>query len=121
MPDEILPPENDSPVRISPVPVPLTVEYVPRSMRMIPISSHELDNVASLGNSIHLTFFGLCAGAAIAFAIVLTTGNVTDPMTHAGYIAVLIASGVLSLYFGIRGVIDYRAAKRKLSDIKCGK
>jgi len=85
------------------------------------IAGTELDTVAGLSNSIHLTFFGLCAGAAIAFAVVLTTGNITDPMTHAGYVSALITSGVLAFYFGIRGVRDYRLAKRKLKEIKNGK
>ena len=112
---------EDNPIAVSPVPIPLTVQYAPRSVTMHPVSSTELDIVASLGNSVHLTFFGLCAGAAIAFGVVLTTANVTNPITHAEYVAALIVSGVLSLYFGIRGAIDYKAAKRKLKDIKYGK
>lgn len=106
---------------VSNIPVPLTVEYAQRSIRMHWIAGTELDTVAGLSNSIHLTFFGLCAGAAIAFAVVLTTGNITDPMTHAGYVSALITSGVLAFYFGIRGVRDYRLAKRKLKEIKNGK
>jgi hypothetical protein len=90
-------------------------------MRMIHVSTDDLDNVASLGNSLNLTFFGLSVGAAIAFVIVLTTGNVTDPTIHAAYIAALMVSSVFSLFFGIRGAIDYKAAKKKLNEIKCGK
>ena|ERR1700693_1742254 len=122
MPENLVPPpENDSPIRVSPIPIPLTVEYVPRSMRMHSVSSHELDTVASLSNTVHLCLFGLCAGAAVTCGAVLTTANITDPKTYAGYVAALIMCGVLSLYFGIRGCIDYHAAKKKLKELKGGR
>ncbi len=85
------------------------------------LTGTELDTVASLSNSVHLTFFGLCAGAAVAFAVVLSTGGATDAMTHAEYVALLAVSGALALYFGIRAFVDYRTAKRKLSEIKAGR
>jgi len=84
------------------------------------VSSTELDTVASLSNSVHLTFFGLCLGAVVTFGIVLSTSKITDPTTHAGYVALLAVSVVGTLYFGIRASIDYREAKRKLREIKSG-
>lgn len=84
------------------------------------MSGMELDAIASLSNSLHLTFFGLCCGAAIAFTVVLTTISISDPKTYAGYVAALNVSGVLAIYFGIRGIIDYRAARKKLREVKCG-
>lgn len=87
---------------------------------MHPVSSTELDTVASLSNSIHLTFFGLCAGSAITFAVVLTTATPTSDKVFAGYIAALITASVLGLYFGIRGIRDYIAAKNKIKEIKGG-
>jgi len=84
------------------------------------VSGMELDTVASLSNSIHLTFFGLCAGSAVTFAVVLTTAKITDHMVLASYVGALISSGVLSMYFGIRGGRDYIAAKRKLKELKTG-
>lgn len=112
---------EDGPVAISPVPVPLTVQYASRSVTMHAVTGTELDTVASLSNSVHLTLFGLCAGGSIAIAIVLTTVNVADPSTHAAYVGALIVSVVMSLYFGIRGGIDHRAAKKKLKELKSGK
>lgn len=85
------------------------------------VSGTELDTVASLSNSIHLTFFGVCFGASIAFTVVLTTVNVTQPKTFAGFVGALLVSSVLALYFGIRGGIDYAAAKKKVEEIKRGK
>ena len=84
------------------------------------VSSTELDTVASLSNSVHLTFFGLSLGAVVTFGIVLTTSTITDAVTHAGYVALLAVSAVGTLYFGIRALIDHKEAKRKLKEIKAG-
>jgi hypothetical protein len=121
MPDEHLIPPEDTPITISPNPTPLTVGYVQRSLLVHQLSSYELDAVASSGGSLHLTFFGLCTGAAITFAVVLTTANVTNAKTYGAYVGALTITGVLAVYFGIRGVIDYHAAKKRLNDIKRGK
>jgi hypothetical protein len=121
MSDRDLIQSEDSPIVVSAAPVPLTVDYAPRRLTVHHVSGTELDTIASLGNSLHLTFFGWCGGAAVAFAIVLTTVAITDPTTHAGYVAALIVSSVLAIYFGIRGVIDYMAAKKKLREIKSGR
>jgi hypothetical protein len=84
------------------------------------VSSTELDTVASLSNSVHLTFFGLCLGAIIAFGIVLSTSNITDAMIHAAYIALLAVAVIGALYFGVRALVDYKEAKRQLNEIKAG-
>lgn len=84
------------------------------------VSDTELDAIVSGGNSIHMTFFGLCGGVVVTCVVVLTTVTMTDPVTHAGYVAALIVCGVLGLFFGIRGVSDYRTNKRKLKEIKSG-
>lgn len=85
---------------------------------MIHVSSSDLDAIASSGNSIHLTFFGLCAGAAISFWGILAAGSITDAKTHAECVMLCFASVVLAVYFGIRGGIDHSAAKRKLKELK---
>jgi hypothetical protein len=84
------------------------------------VTGMELDTIASLSNSVHLTFFGVCLGAVVAFGIVLSTSKITDPIIHAGYIALLAVSAVGTLYFGIRALIDYKEAKRRLKEIKSG-
>ena len=112
---------SGSQIELSATPVPLTVQYAPRSVTMHTVSSTELDTVASLSNSVHLAFFGLCSGSVVAFGIVLSTAKINDPMTHAGYVALLAVSVVGTLYFGVRALIDYKEAKRKLREIKSGK
>jgi asparagine N-glycosylation enzyme membrane subunit Stt3 len=113
-----IPPQGE--IELSPIPIPLTVQYAPRSVTMHTLTGAELDMVASLGNSVHLTFFGLCTGAAIAFGVVLSTSTITDPLNHAEFVALLAVSSALSLYFGIRALVDYKAARRKLKEIKAG-
>ncbi|MFY9978197.1 MAG: hypothetical protein WAK22_08195 [Candidatus Sulfotelmatobacter sp.] len=88
---------------------------------MIPVNSHELDTVASLSNSVNLAFFTLCVGLAAAFGLVLNQGGITDAMKHAEYVSLFAVSVVGSLYFGVRALVDHRAAKRRLDDIKRGK
>jgi len=118
--ENLIPPE-DTPIEVSPVPVPLTVQYAPRSLTVHTVSGTELDTVASLSNSVNLAFFTLCVGLAAAFGIVLSQGGVTDIVKHAEYVGLFAISSVGSLYFGVRAIIDYKVAKRKLQDIKCGK
>jgi hypothetical protein len=121
MSDQNPAPEDNNPITISPVSVPLTVQWSPRSLTMHTVTGTELDTVASLSNSVNLAFFTLCVGLAAAFGLVLSQGGITDAWKHAEYVALLAISLIGSLYFGIRAAIDHRAAKRKLNEIKCGK
>jgi len=116
MPQEIVPREPQ--IQPSSVPQPLTVQYATRKVMVHTLTSAELDGVASLGNSLNLTFFGLCAGALIAFGIVLSTGSPANPITHATYVALTSVSAMGTLYFGIKAIIDYRESSRKLKALK---
>lgn len=82
------------------------------------VTEAELETIASLGNSVHLTFFGISFGGLIAFSIVLATLTINDPVPHATFVALTALSGFLTAYFGIRAAIDYRASRRKLHEIK---
>src|SRR6266851_140418 len=78
-----------------------TVEYVPRHLRMHTVSENELDAIASGGSSLNLTFFGICFGAAISFAIVLYNGGI-DVNHRSTYDMLLFSASILSAYFGFR-------------------
>ena len=82
------------------------------------VTGPELDMVASLSNSLHLAFFGICVGAFISLGIVLSLTPISDPKLYASYVALTAVSGGGALYFGIRAFLDYRAAQRKLKEIK---
>jgi hypothetical protein len=107
-------------VQVSSVPAPLTVQYASRTVMVHQLTNNELETVASISNSVHLTFFGLCTGGVISFGIVLAGSAIAEPKQIASYVALFAVSSIGSLYFGIRAVIDYRRAKDKLREIKRG-
>jgi hypothetical protein len=94
-----------------------TVEFVPGHLRMHSISEDKLDMLISGTTSIHLTFFGICLGAAISFAVVLYNGGL-DPNHKIVYESFLFLSGMMGAYFGIRGGSDYSRSQKKLNEIK---
>jgi hypothetical protein len=97
-----------------------TVEIIPRRLKMHNVSESELDALASGSTSINLTFFGICLGAAISFGIVLRTTTL-EPFSKAVFEALFFSSLVMGAYFGVFGVKDHRASKKRLSDIKGGR
>jgi hypothetical protein len=84
------------------------------------LTETELDAVASLSGSVHLAFLGMSFGSFISFAIVLWTIEIRDSLQHATFAGLAWTSAILSLYFGIRAIIDYRTSRRKLREIKAG-
>ena len=98
--------------------MPLTVQYARRTLRMLTLTEIELDTVASIGNSVHLAFLGISAGAFIAFGITMLTLPIADPKLFATFAALTALAGILTAYFGVRALIDYRASRAKLSEIK---
>ena len=95
---------------------PCTVEIIPRHLRLINISETELRALASGSNSTDLTFFGICFGATVAFGIVLYSGGISD-VQQATYKMLLCAAIVLSSYFGVQSIRNYRQSKRNLKDL----
>lgn len=96
---------------------PFTVELVPAHLRMHTISEDKLEALISGNSSIHLTFFGICLGAAISFGIVLYNGGLDS--THGlVYESFLLLTGVMGTFFGIRGGKDYLRSKANLKEIK---
>jgi len=94
-----------------------TVELVPAHLRMHTMSEDKLEALISGNGSIHLTFFGICFGAAVSFGIVLYNGGL-DPIHGLVYESFLFLSGVMATYFGIRGGRDYLRSKSKLKEVK---
>jgi hypothetical protein len=96
----------------------VTVEVVPRHLRMHNISESELDALTSDGSTLNLTFFGICFGAFVSFAVVLYTGGVTDPTKHATFSMLTFSCLLMSAFFGIRGVSEYLSWQKKRSEMK---
>ena len=97
-----------------------TIEMVPRHLRMHTVSEAELDAIAVGGSSVNLTFFGVCFGALISFAIGLYSGGI-DPSQKSMYAALVFASAILSAFFGIRGGRDYFSSQSELKKLKQGR
>ncbi len=95
----------------------LTVHQVARTIYMHRVSSEELDMIASLSNSIYLTFFGISAGSFISFWITIKTVSLTLDL-NAMFIAFLWASGLSCAFFGVQSIVGYIKSRATLSRIK---
>ncbi len=84
------------------------------------VTSSELDTVASLSNSVDLTFFGVCGGAFLAFGITMLTVTFSNPLLVSGFVAATMVSGLGTAFFGARARISYKDAQRRLLEIKRG-
>lgn len=83
------------------------------TIRMYGVSEPHLEELTAGYNSLHLIFFGVCLGAAITLAIALGQTSFTAS-ERPYYIACLLATIGLALFFGINGITNYcRASKRK--------
>jgi hypothetical protein len=101
-----------------PAPQPLTVDYARRRIRMHYVAESELDALASAGNSLNFVFFGASFGGFVSFFSVLESTNIPDIGPHATFVMLTILFLILSIFFGWKGLQDYRLASRKLKELK---
>ena len=66
----------------------VTLRFRPRTLDVHYLTTAELHELAALGVSLHMTFFGVSGGAAVAFAIALVTATL-DTRTNAAFVALL--------------------------------
>lgn len=78
----------------------------------------ELERLGTAQNSVHLAFFTLCVGAALAFGTTLLTLDISDPKKFAAFVALLTISSLASVYFGLMFRRDYRQCKDEITRIK---
>jgi len=84
------------------------------------ISGTEIDAIAGIGNSIHLTFFGISLGSLVSLGGVLLATPPSDPRKYATLAALTALSFVLSIVFGINAWLGYRKAATRICEIKAG-
>jgi len=77
------------------------------------VTESELTDIASGAQSIHVGFFGITFGALVAVAIVLITLPL-QTSAHAAFVASLVVLLIMSAYFGVRAVSDYRQSKHRV-------
>lgn len=84
---------------------------------MYSVTGQELDGLASGYNSIHAGFFTLCLGALIGFGTTLLTVPLSDKL-FALYVGLTGVSGILTPYFGLRAIRDWRNTTQRIEEIK---
>ena len=94
----------------------VTLRFRPRTLDVHYLTTAELHELAALGVSLHMTFFGVSGGAAVAFAIALVTATL-DTRTNAAFVALLAASLVGVAYFATRAYFDWRAHERVVRSV----
>jgi hypothetical protein len=89
-------------------------------MKFVRVAVSELEDLKSSNSTLELAFFGISFGALITIVTTLNTVPISDPSTHATFVAVAFLFGILSAYFGvvtIRGEVRWR---RRINDLKKG-
>ena len=94
----------------------LTVRYQSRTSDVLYLTMAELHELASLGVCLHLTFFGVSIGGAVAFAIALMTATL-DNRTNAAFVALFAVSTLGAVYFAVRALLDWRARERVVRSV----
>jgi hypothetical protein len=88
-----------------------------REVRALLLLESELNEVATLGSSMHFTLLGIFFGAFIAVAIVWGTVPLSQTQ-HMAFVGSFWASLGLSFVSAINAGRDYRRATRKLAELK---
>jgi hypothetical protein len=96
----------------------LEIEWVPSKLKMIQISSGELDAVLSSSASIHIGFLGISLGGLVSLGSTLATVPIADPSTYAAFVALTGLSVILSIYFGLRAGFGHWAYRKRLKALK---
>jgi len=81
------------------------------------ISEDKLNMLVSGNNSVNLTFFGVCFGAAVSFGTVVKT-TALEPFNKALFTMLFASMGLIALFFGIQSYRSYRSSKSELDAIK---
>lgn len=101
---------------------PFTVYSVPRQLNIFTVTEDELETLYTAGNykTLDVGLFSLCFGVVVAVGLTLATVDIPSNRTNAVFWAVLIVSLVISIFFGVRSIIAWRSAARRLADVKKG-
>lgn len=89
---------------------------------MYTVTENELNALKDSGTSatVDVALFTLSAGALVTLIVTLTTVQISDPHTFAGYVAATIVCAITGLWFGARSYLAIRGARAKLNEIKGG-
>ncbi len=99
---------------------PVTISFKRRNVDMYYVFAQELETLgsSSLQGSLHIALFGIGFGAAVSLWVTVATVAITNPFIYATFFAVASVFSLLTLYFGIRSVIDLINARKQVKLIK---
>lgn len=100
----------------------MTVSLQPLHLKIYRLTEDKLDNLYTAGNykNLDVALFGVAIGAFISLVVTVMTVEIKTAAMSGGFTAGIIISAIGAVYFGIRGVIAWRDAKRQFADIKRG-
>lgn len=95
----------------------LTIAYVPREMRVHQITEDELRMLRTGANSPSLALLGIALGLVATSVTTLATVDLPN-RTFAVFVAVLLASTLLTLFFGFHASRDFLAVRALIDRIE---
>lgn len=84
------------------------------------VSDDELRPLAGIYGPLNSVFFGVALGAAVSLAMTVVTVDLDD-RAFATFVSLLALSVGASAYFGVRMLIDLRAARRRIARLRSGR
>lgn len=92
--------------------------YAQRTVVFHHVLASELDTISSGGSSLSLSFLGMTFGALLTLGTTLWTGTPLDEKTHANFVALTWAAGILTIFFAIGAAYAWFKSKAYLKKIK---
>ncbi len=96
------------------------LEWVPMVIRLHTVPEYQLEGLAEGGTTMNLGLAGMTFGAAVTAAVTLVTVDM-GVYVFAGFVAGLIATSGLTVFFGNAARRDQQRTKQRLEDIKAGR
>ena len=93
------------------------ITYRKRTIEMYHVLRQELDDLVAGYTSINLAFFGITSGAALAIFLTCTTAGLSEPLKSRYWFS-FFGTGLLTVYFGIMSMREWRNARKKVDQIK---
>jgi hypothetical protein len=96
----------------------VTTETLPRHVQFVRVSPAELEDLKSSNSTLELAFFALSVGCLITIFATLGTVAISDPSTHAAFVAAALLFILAALYFGIAAIRGELRWRRKIDSLK---
>jgi hypothetical protein len=96
---------------------PVTIDMQKRLLTMHPVSAQEIEFLRLTSPVFAIAFCGMAFGALVSLgAVVFSTPLPTNP--HAVFVALFVAAGVLTAFFGIQSIWGFVQTGNLVKEIK---